>query len=414
MPPYHQHHELFIHPGSALKKDHKTSPTIAEPCENSDMILIKLLFWSSFALMGYVYFLYPVMITSLSKYLNKRFSKGDIEPPVSIIITAYNEERGIVSKIENTLSLDYPKHKMEIIVGSDGSTDRTNEIVRSYENQGVRLMGYAHNRGKTMTQNDCVRNASYEIIIFMDASSLCDTNCIRRLVANLSDPRVGAVAGRVEFIQSFDNLTTQSQGIYWKYEQMLKTAESKMGTLVGVDGPLYAIRKELYVQLSQDIISDLITPLLIIRDGYSVVYESDAVTYEEATKQTADEIKTRRRIVSRGFYGLTRYPELFNLLHRPLIAWEIISHKILRWLVGLYFVVMLVCSLVLIVNFGYLIMFIGIVTFLCLAYQGFKSQDHCRKICAIPYYFVLVNWAAILGVLDFLRGKKVISWKPVR
>jgi cellulose synthase/poly-beta-1,6-N-acetylglucosamine synthase-like glycosyltransferase len=364
--------------------------------------------------MSYVYFLYPVIITSLSRFLNKQFSKADIEPHVSIIITAFNEEQGIASKIENTLSLDYPNDKMEIIVGSDGSFDRTNEIVKSYESHGVRLMEFSSNRGKTMVQNDCVQIAKNDVIIFMDASCLCEPNSIRKLVANLSDLRVGAVAGRVEFIQSLKNLTTESQGIYWKYEQMLKAAESKMGTLVGVDGPLYAIRKALYVSLNKDIISDLISPLLVIRDGYSVVYESDAITYEEATKHSVDEIRTRRRIVSRGFYGLSKYPELFHILRRPLLAWQIISHKILRWLVGVYFIVMLICSLFLIINFSYLIMFTGITTFLCFAYHGFKTQDHCKKVFAVPYYFILVNWAAMLGALDFLRGKKVISWEPLR
>lgn len=378
------------------------------------LLFIKLIFWLCFILLSYVYFLYPVMITSLAKIFNKKFIKADIEPHVSIIITAYNEEQNIAAKIENTLSLDYPKDKVDIIIGSDGSTDRTNAIISLFESMGIRLMAFHQNRGKTMVQNDCVQEALHDIIIFMDASSLCESNCIRKLVSNLPDPRVGAVAGRVEFIKSLDNLTTESQGIYWKYEQMLKHAESRLGSLVGVDGPLYAIRKSLYIQLNKDIISDLITPLLVIRDGYSVVYESDAVTYEEATRRTAEEIKTRRRIVSRGFYGLTRYPELFQLLQRPLLVWQIVSHKILRWLAGLYFITMMACSLILIVNFSYMIIFTGMVAFLCFAYHGFRNPEQCRKLFAVPYYFILVNWAAILGTLDYLRGKRVISWKPVR
>jgi len=378
------------------------------------MIFIKATYWFCFTLLGYVYFLYPVIITSLAKLSKKEFIKEDIEPPVSIIITAFNEEQHIAAKIENTLSLDYPNEKMDILVGSDGSTDRTNEIARSYENQGVRLVACGQNRGKTMVQNDCVREALHDIIIFMDASSLCEPNCIRKLVSNLSDPRVGAVAGRVEFIRSLNNLTTESQGIYWKYEQMLKLAESRLGRLVGVDGPLYAIRKSLYIQLNKDIISDLITPLLVIRDGYSVVYESDAVTYEETTKKYTEEINTRRRIVSRGFYGLTRYPELFHVLKRPLLVWQIMSHKILRWLAGLYFIIMMACSLMLIVNFSYMVIFMGMIAFLCFAYHGFRNPEQCRRLFAIPYYFTLVNWAAILGVVDFIRGRKVISWKPVR
>lgn len=381
---------------------------------NLTMFIIKSIFWICFSLMSYVYFLYPALIASLSRLFDKNFLKAAIEPTVSVIITAYNEEADIAEKLENTLLLEYPKHKMEVIVGSDGSEDQTDEIVKSFESKGIRLVTFDRNRGKTMVQNDCVDLARHEIIVFMDASSLCEPDAIRKLVMNLSDPRVGAVAGRVEFVQSKENLTTRSQGLYWQYEQMLKMAESRLGSLVGVDGPLYAIRKSLYIQLSKDIISDLITPLLVLRDGYSVVYEADAITYEEATRKTADELKTRRRIVARGIYGLSRYPELFHVFHHPLLSWQIISHKILRWLAGFYFLIMLACSMLLLINFAYMIIFTGIVAFLCFAYHGFKAQENCRKVFAVPYYFILVNWAALLGTIDFIRGKKIISWKPLR
>lgn len=378
------------------------------------MILFESIFWISFFLTGYVYILYPLIITALSFIFNKHYVRETIEPPLSVVITAFNEEKHIASKIQNTLELDYPKDKLEIIVGSDGSTDRTNEIVKSYEKHGVRLLDFTENRGKTMVQNDCVRKAANDIIVFMDAASVCDKDCLKNLVKNFADSRVGVVAGRVEFIQSKENLTTESQGLYWKYEQSLKKAESRLGSMVGVDGPLYAIRRDVYVYLEADIISDLITPLLVIRDGYSVVYEPTAVTYEEATIRTGDELRTRRRIVTRGFAGLFRYPELFNFIKRPMIVWQILSHKILRWLVGLYFLLMLGSSLILSSQLIYLLAFYCMAGFLFLAYYGLRTRDHPRGLYAVPYYFVLVNYAALHGVMDFFRGKRVVSWKPVR
>lgn len=373
------------------------------------------IFWTCFLLTGYVYFIYPVLLTRLARFIGRHYIRNEIIPPVSIIISAYNEEHTIAEKIENTLSLDYPRELVEIIVGSDGSTDRTNEIVRSYADRGVRLLAFPENRGKTMVQNDCVSQASHEIVVFMDAASMCEKCSLKKLVANFADSRVGAVAGRVVFTRENRNLTTESQGVYWKYEQILKQAESSLGSLVGVDGPLYAIRKSLYTPLDQDMMSDFISPLLVIGSGSSVVYEPEAVTYEEATTSTTDEFNTRRRIVTRGFTGISRHPKLLNPAGNPLLAWQILSHKILRWLVGFYYVGMLISSLFLMGRRFYLLAFSGLAAVLGISIYGMKSRSSPGgRWYAIPYYFILVNLAAMFGVIDYLRGKRVISWKPVR
>lgn len=371
-------------------------------------------FWSCFLLTGYVYFVYPVLITRMSRFVGRNYIKNEIIPPVSIVISAYNEERSIARKIENTLSLDYPRELVEIIVGSDGSTDRTDEIVGSFRDMGVRLLAFPVNRGKTMVQNDCVREASHEIVVFMDAASLCEKDALKKLVANFADSRVGAVAGRVVFSRKKENLTTESQGMYWRYEQILKKAESTLGTLVGADGPLYAIRKSLYTRLDGDMMSDFISPLLIIKNGHSVVYEPEAVTYEEPTARTGDEFNTRRRIVTRGFTGIARYPELINPAAKPLLAWQIFSHKILRWLVGFYYIGMLISSLFLITRWFFFLAFSGLAGILCLSCYSLRKRDDAGGRFAVPYYFMLVNLAAVLGVIDYLRGRRVISWKPVR
>ena len=372
------------------------------------------LFWISFCVIFYVYFIYPSLIYLYSKVCSKNFTNHEIFPPLSIIITAYNEEFDIASKLENTLSLDYPKEKLEIIVGSDGSTDKTNDIVKTFEKKGVKLLAFSDNRGKTMTQNDCVGIAKNNIIVFMDAASFCNKNSLKTLVSRFSDSRVGAVAGRIEFVASKDNIVTQSQGAYWRYEQFLKKSESNIGSLVGVDGPLYAIKKELYVPLSSDMISDLITPLLVIKQGYSVVLASDAVTYEVATSSSKDEKNTRRRVVLRGLIGLFRYHSLMNPFKHTILAWQIISHKILRWLVGVFFIIMILAAACLASNQFYLIILFLILAFLSLAFVGYKYPGIKKPYFVIPYYFMLVNWAAMLGVYDFIKGKRIVTWKPVR
>lgn len=375
---------------------------------------MKYVFWFCFALSGYVYLLYPLLVSLLARHAGRRYEKAVIEPPISIIITAYNEEQHMARKIENTLALDYPKDRMEIIVGSDGSTDRTNEIVESYKDRGVHLRAFTENRGKTMVQNDCVLAATHEIIVFMDAASLCKEDCLKRLVSNLADPRIGAVAGRVVFTQLRKNLTTESQGIYWRYEQFIKKAESSIGSLIGVDGPLYAIRKSLYTHLDADMMSDFITPILVLRDGHAVVYEPDATTFEEATTRAKDEFRTRKRIVIRGFTALSRYPEVLNIAARPLLAWQVLSHKVLRWIAGFFYAGMTVSSFMLMTEWLYALAFCGLVMVVLQAYRGLKNQGRPRKSFAVPYYFMLVNLAAMKGTIDFLRGKRIISWKPVR
>lgn len=375
---------------------------------------MKLVFWCSFFLSAYVYFIYPLVINIFSIVFNKKFKKEKVSPAISVIITAYNEENDIASKIENTLSIEYPKDKTEIIVGSDGSTDKTNEIVRTYKNQGIKLMAFDENRGKTITQNDCVKAAQNEIIVFMDAASLCHKNALNEVVSNFADPRVGCVAGKIAFITSKDNIVTESQGLYWRYEQFLKRSESRLGSLVGVDGPLYAIRKNLYIPLGSTMISDLLTPLLVIKQGFAVILEPNAVTYEEATKSSKDERKTRRRIVLRGLIGLRRHCELMNPCRYPLLAWQIISHKILRWLVGGFFVCMFFSAAMLVKNIFYFFILLCMILFLILAFIGFINPGNKKNLFVVPYYFTLVNGAALRGVIDFFMGKKIVSWEPVR
>jgi cellulose synthase/poly-beta-1,6-N-acetylglucosamine synthase-like glycosyltransferase len=351
----------------------------------------------------------------LSKFVLKRgTNNSSYLPSVSIIITAYNEAKDIGEKIRNTLSLDYPEDKIEIIVGSDGSTDKTNEIVSTFSSKGVKLIAFPENRGKTMTQNDCVKVSKNDIIVFMDAASFCQKDALKCLVNRFSDKKVGVVAGKLVFVESKDNLTVKSQGLYWKYEMALKASESTFGALVGVDGPFYAIRKELYQALDSDMISDFITPLLVRQLKYNVVLEHNAITFEEPTIRTTDEFRTRRRITLRGLIALFRYPDLLNPFRNFFLSFQLISHKILRWFVGAFFLSMVFSSLFLLNNVVYVFFACASTVFVLFAGLGMMFPKIKISFFSIPYYFILVNFAALFGTVDFMRGKKIISWKPVR
>lgn len=372
-------------------------------------------FWLCLGLLAYVYAGYPLCVFALARLFPARTLRGEPTPLVSVIVSAYNEERHLAAKLAGLLRLDYPPDRLEIIVGSDGSTDATNDIARGFAPQGVRLLAFERNRGKTAVQNDCVRQAAGEVLVFMDAASFNPPEALKALVAKFADPCVGAVAGRIVYRESSGHLVGQGQTTYWSYEDFLKRQESRLGSLIGVDGPLYAVRSELYVPLGTEVITDLITPLLVSAAGYRVVYEPAAIAYEEATATSGQEFRTRRRVVARGILGLLRHPDLLNPLRHPLLAFQIVSHKVLRWLAGVFFAGLVLASCALRDQLFYGAVFYVLLGFCLLALTGWLApRGRCAWLCLIPYYFLLVNVSAVCGLGDTLLGKHFVSWQPVR
>jgi cellulose synthase/poly-beta-1,6-N-acetylglucosamine synthase-like glycosyltransferase len=362
------------------------------------------------------YALYPLIIMLIGMLFPFKPIKNQATPTVSILIAAYNEEKDIHEKLDNTLALDYPKEKIEIIVGSDGSSDRTSEIVSRFSDKGVKLLDFKQNRGKTAVQNDLVAASQSDILVFTDAASFLRQDSLRNIVQSFADKRVGGVAGCMEFVADSRNLTTESQGLYWKYEKKLREIESSIGRLIGVDGPLYAVRRENYVPLMAHIISDLMTPLLVLKQGKKIVLEKDALVLEAPTTESRQELATRRRITLRGLVGLFSQPELLSPIHFPLTSFQIIFHKFVRWCVGpLVLLNLFICLLLSGSPFFRLFLFFHLMFYLA-ACVGVILEKIERPITAfkVPYYFCLVNLAATLGLIDFIKKKQAVSWKPVR
>lgn len=380
--------------------------------------LLVSVFLITFLLCFATYFLFPVILVILGRVYPFRIQRENIIPSVSVIIAAYNEEQHIAEKIRNTLALDYPAEHIEILIGSDGSTDNTPRIVEQLKDEKIRFFNFRENRGKTSVQNDLAREAGGDILVFTDAASFLPRNAIKNLVRNFADNRVGCVAGRLRFVDTDQNLTTKSQGLYWRYEVKIRELESRLGSLIGVDGPLYAVRKEYYIPLQANIISDLMTPLLVLKQGKKVILEPDALVDEEPTKQGGHEFNTRRRITLRGLVGIFSHPDIINPVKHPLLGVQIFAHKILRWFVGpLVILNTLVLFTLVFLDFRpaefllpvYLFFFIS-------AFFGwiFEKAGKKIKILTIPYYFCLVNLAATFGIVDFFRGKQAVTWKTIR
>ena len=271
---------------------------------------------------------------------------GQIWPAVSIIISAYNEEGVIEEKIKNTLELDYPTGKLEIVVASDGSTDRTNQLAALYQDRGVRLLWQKERQGKSALLNQAVPQTNGEIIVFTDANAFLDRSALQNLVMHFQDERVGFVTGRTRYTCCTGSSVEETTGMYNRYERYLKQKESMLGSCVGADGAIFAIRKNLYLPLRPGDLNDLTIPLQIIQQGYRGIMEESAIAREDASSQMEGEIHRQIRITNRTLRALSRNRDLMNPFGNPLFAWQLFSHKLLRLMVPFLMMTLFVSNLI--------------------------------------------------------------------
>ncbi len=377
-----------------------------------------VIFWAAVALIVYTYVGYSLVILVLSRFVRHPIRRAPIEPRVTFLITAYNEEKNIRAKLEQTLSLDYPHEKLEIMVASDGSTDRTDAIVREFSDRGVRLVRVEGRVGKTETQNQAVKQASGEIVIFSDATTRYEHSAIRHLVRNYADPSVGAVSGRYEYF----NPTGASIGVgsilFWKYENLIKRLQTDIKTITGCCGCIYSVRRSAYVPLPADIISDLVEPLKVVEQGYRIVFEADAIAFEETTEQTQEEFRMRVRVVTRGMRGLLYMKKLFNPFRYAFVSFQLFSHKVLRWLIPVFLAVALLANLFL-AGHGHRFYDATLalqLAFYLLALAGFLAEKRniLAKPLTVPLYFMTVNLAAVVAMYRIWKGYKAVTWETVR
>ena len=378
--------------------------------------MLEVIFWIFVGVILYVYFGYPLLLIILSKFIKKSVKRGDIEPAVSMIIAAYNEEKSIRQKLENCLNLDYPKDKLEIIVGSDGSTDSTNEIVSRYQNKGVKLVSLGTNQGKSVAQNQAVAEAHSGIVIFTDADVMLQPDAVSKIIRNFVEEKVGCVIGKITYSNVVDTPVSEGEGLYWKYEQFLRIKESEVGNFAMGSG-FMAIRCELFQPLDPDVGEDFVLPMRTAMSGYRVVYDPNAVSETIFHQNKArDMFKTRVRVISKDLRGLFHCRYILNPFRYPIYSWGLISHKLLRWLVPYFLIFLFIANLFLIDIPFFQVIFILQVIFYMSALTGYLWQKSGKTpfIFGIPFSFCLVNLAALVGVVRFLMGKKSGQWEPVR
>jgi len=373
--------------------------------------MAQFLFWISLSLIAGSYFGYPIALCILVRLKNEAQPvKKDIEPSVTLVIPAYNEEKVIGDKVENALSLDYPKEKIEILLVLDGCTDKTEEIAEKFSGGNLKILERKPRRGKMAALNFAVPQAKGEIIIFTDANSKYEKDAIRKLMRNFADGKIGCVCGELKYQN--ESMLGEGEDLYWKYEKFIKIKESRLRSLLVVNGSIYAIRKELFEPVNETLADDFVIPMKVAKKGYGLVYEPEAVTLEKTAANIIEGMNQKARIISQGFKAsFSIGSTIFS--SGPLRIFQFLFHKFIRWLVPLFLVIILISSLSLIDRPFYKVVFLGNVMFYMFALIGYLLEERRLriKIFKIPFYFCIVNIASAIGAMKFLSGGIKGTWE---
>jgi len=381
--------------------------------------MLEFLFWLSAVLVVYIYIGYPALMGLLA--LNKRPVAYDdsYQPNVSILIAAYNEEKDIAETLENKIAQQYPRDRLEILVVSDESEDDTDQIVQRYARKSdvsIRLLRQTPRQGKTAGLNLIAPEAKGEIIIFSDANSQWASDALAKLVRNFADPEVGYVTGKMIYTHDDGSLMGDGCSSYMKYENWLREKETAVGSIVGVDGGIDAMRRNLYEPLSPDQLPDFVQPLKVVEKGWRAIYEPYALLKEKALKDSDSEFAMRVRVSLRAIWALYDMRQLLNPINHGRYAFQLLSHKVLRYYAFIPLAIMAVTSTIL-SNDGalYALAFWGQVIVYGLACVGHSRQSQGQNLSTaygVPYYFTLLNWACFKAALAFSRGEKKVTWNP--
>lgn len=377
----------------------------------------QIIFWTCAGLLFYVYIGYPLLVYLVSLAFPRPVKRGEIEPSVTILITAYNEEKDIRKKIENTLEIEYPKDKLEILVASDGSTDRTDEIVKGFVSRGVKFFRQDGRLGKTYTQNKAVEQASGEIVLFSDATTAYSPDVLRQVLPSFADDTIGCVAGKLVYVDSSSSNVGKGAKGYWSYETFLKESESRACSLIGASGCLYAVRKSAYEPMYPEACSDFLICTVLYRQGLRSIYEPNAICTEETNRRTDNEMSMRVRVISQTFTDLWRNRGMLNPFRSGFYAVELVSHKLLRYAVPVFLALAFIAAGILATNS---IVYAGIfavqVLFYLSAFLGWVLEKSGKRLTllVVPLYFVMANLASTIGFYKFLRGERYARWETVR
>lgn len=367
-------------------------------------------FWLSLSLLVYSYFIYPFILYIFVKPKKVAISTSDELPSVDIIIAAYNEEYCIKARIENALNQNY-QGKIQVLVASDGSQDSTGKIIEAFSDSRVQPYAFSDNRGKISVLNDLVIKSSAQILVFTDANTDFNVDAVSVLVGSFNE-NIGAVSGEL-ILETKDNNQNQD-GLYWRYEQFLKNCESELGSLLGANGAIYALKRELYIPLPKDtIVDDFCIVMNVKKQGYDVIYNNAAIAKEEVAPSLRDEYGRRVRIGSGNYKAF--FANLWALSPTEgILSWCYWSHKVLRWFAPHLMIIIFVSNVLLLNSLTYIFFILMQISFYIVAWYGQKRINNNRQvkgIVAIISFFVSMNVALGQGFIRFCKGHKNGGWK---
>lgn len=372
-------------------------------------------FWLCLAVCVYIYFGYPALLWILSRVRPKAVQRGDALPHVSMVVALHNEEAVIDAKIANCRAIDYPRALLEIVFVSDGSTDRTEAIVRVAEDEGIRLVALERG-GKARALNEGVAVAKGEIIVFTDANNFLEPDAIRMIARNFADPAVGGVCGNKRLRAKSGDTTGEGENLYWRYDKWQKKLESSIGSIFAADGTLYAVRRSLYVPIADPAqADDIAISTRVVLQGSRLVWEDEAIAWEDAPGEGSAEFRRKVRVTNHSVRALLNLGSA--LYTSGFYSVELLSHKLVRHLVPFFLIPLFLSNGVLAAMKGgmYSLLLAGQLAFYLAALAGLALRANPAgkaKILYVPYYFSLVNAAAFLGVVSIFTGKRHTVWSP--
>ena len=382
-------------------------------------MFFEILLAASIAVVAYTYAVYPALVAALGVLRPREWLKDDSHTPqLTLLVSAYNEQDVIEAKLQNCLALDYPRERLQILVASE-STDGTNEIVARYAARGIELQAFHVRRGKSATIARVLPDARGDIIVFSDANAMYRWDALRKLVRNFADARVGAVIGHLQYRDPSSSAGGRGEAVYWRYDHWLRRHASRtLGIIPGITGSVFAIRKPLYFPLGEDRGDDYELCTGIAIRGHAVVFEPDAVVEERASETTPQQFRRKKRLV--------RWNTMSSLLlirdalrfRRPFVAFQLLSHRLLRYTVPVWLLVVLSTSLALApTSPGFALMAVLQVAFYALGAAGWAAESariSLLRVCVIPSYFVMVNTAAMFALVGSVTRGQVSLWQKQR
>lgn len=374
------------------------------------MFVLVCVFWIALGLLVYAQVGYPLLMLPFARKRQAPAMENDAMPGVTLVIPAYNEEAVLRAKLENSLRIDYPSAKLEIIVASDGSSDQTIPIANEFVSRGVRVLAFQERRGKASIVTDAVAASSHPLVCLCDANVMFLPDALRRMVEHFAAPKVGAVSGDVR-LASEESDFGSGESAYYGVERLVQLGECAVGSMMGVDGGMFVVRRELFRPLAPDtILDDFVTSMNVIQQGYKIVYESDAVAHENGTPSWRHEYRRRIRVNTGAMQCLKRgqYPRLTQ----PVELWQFLSHKFLRWIGPVLLLAVLVLNAALVTQ--------GTIYQMGLAGQGlfygaaalaaWSPKFRETKLGGVTFYFTLSHIAMLVGMYRGLVLKQKGTW----